>query len=400
MQFRYRALNPDGEVVSGEIDAEALRAASRFLRQRGLTPLTVSEADATERPALGGRRTRASATAVRLALQQLVTLLESGVSLIEAVSSLGRSTQDPAVAKAMHEMEQRLQRGEAFSAALAQSGLRVPGYVHRLAEAGELTGNLGQALGSAVEQMEYEHATAQEFRNALIYPAILVLAGVAAVVLIFTLVVPQFTDVLDRGADVPLLARVVLSAGQFFNQHAWQLAAGLAAVAVALAVAFQQERTRALAWEGLARLPLVGAWLREAEMARWSALLGTLLANRVDMSGALELAAGAVKTRSMAARFRQVTRRVRAGTTIAQALAETDAVSATGTDMVRVGERSGELAAMLRSLSRMATDNGRVRMKRLLTLIEPAAILVIGGIIGLIMAAVVLAITSANQIPL
>ncbi len=399
MQFRYRALNPDGEVVSGQIDADALRAAARFLRQRGLTPLVVSEAEAVQRRALG-RRARASATAVRLALQQLVTLLESGVSLLEAVASLGRSTQDPAVARAMYEMEQRLQRGEPFSQALGHSGLQLPNYVHRLAEAGELTGQLGQALGSAVEQMEYEHATAQEFRNALIYPAILVLAGIGAVVLIFTLVVPQFTDVLDRGADVPLLARAVLSAGVFFNDHAWQLAAGLAAVAGALVLAYQQERARTLAWEGVARLPLVGAWLREAEMARWSALLGTLLANRVDMSAALELAAGAVKTRSMGARYRQVTRRVRAGTTIAHALSETDAVSATGTDMVRVGERSGELPAMLRSLSRMATEDGRVRMKRLLTLIEPAAILIIGGIIGLIMAAVVLAITSANQIPL
>jgi general secretion pathway protein F len=399
MNFRYRALNADNETVAGELDAESQRAAARALRQRGLTPLAMDEAEAaTSRQPLFRRKT--STTAVRLALQQLVTLLTSGVSLIEAVSSLARSSQDSALARTLADMEKRLQRGESFSDALANAGLRVPNYVHRLAQAGELTGNLGQALGSAVEQMEHEHQMSQEFRNALIYPSILVVAGIAAVVLIFTLVVPQFTDMLDEGAELPLLAHVVLTAGAFFNAHLWQLAVAGCVLVAAVVIALQQPQARMAVWEGVTSLPLIAAWLREAEMARWSGLLGTLLANRVEMSGALELAAGAVRTRRMGARFRQVTRRVRSGKSVADALAETDAISPTGRDMVRVGERAGELPAMLQSLSAMATDNGRQRMKRVLALIEPAAILVIGGIIGLIMAAVVLAITSVNEVPL
>ncbi len=397
MLFHYRALNPDQEVVAGQIEAASVRAASRAVRQRGLNPLQVNVAERgrARRRASG----RAPATAVRLTLHQLVTLLNSGVSLIEAVNSLARSAEHPAIAAPLETMARQLQRGDSMSAALLASGLRVPDYVHRLAQAGEMTGRLGPSLGSAVEQMAHDHATAQEFRNALIYPVILIVSGIAAVILIFTLVVPQFTDMLDRGENIPLLAQWVLGAGQFFNQYAWQIV-GVAGVAVAaVAVALQRQQTRQMLWELAARLPLVGAWIREAEVARWSGLMGTLLENRVEMSAALQLGGDGLRTRHMGARFRQVGRRVRDGNALAEALAETNAIGPTGIDMVRVGERAGELASMLRSLSQLATDRGRERMKQLLAVIEPAAILVIGGIIGLIMAAVVLAITSVNEIP-
>ncbi len=138
----------------------------------------------------------------------------------------------------------------------------------------------------------------------------------------------------------------------------------------------------------------------EAETGRWAAMLGTLLENRVALLHALELARQGVQLPSLRARLDQVSKAVRGGIHLSQALHDNDAITPTGHNLVRAGERAGELPRLLKSLARLYEESGRVRMKRLLLLIEPAAILIIGGVIGVIITGVILAITSVNTISL
>jgi general secretion pathway protein F len=138
----------------------------------------------------------------------------------------------------------------------------------------------------------------------------------------------------------------------------------------------------------------------EAETARWSATMSTLLGNRVSLLRALELAEQSIQLPSLRARLAQVTKAVRTGTSLSQALQDHEALTPTGHNLIRAGERSGEVANMLRSLAKLLEDSGRLRMKRFLLLIEPLAILIIGAVIGIIITGVILAITSANNISL
>jgi len=127
-------------------------------------------------------------------------------------------------------------------------------------------------------------------------------------------------------------------------------------------------------------------------------MLGTLLENRVSLLRALELASQGIKLPNLNARLNQVNKAVKAGTSLSQALQDNDALTPTGHNLIRAGERAGQLPRMLRSLAKLLEQSGRVRMKRFLLLIEPMAILVIGGVIGVIITGVILAITSVNQI--
>jgi general secretion pathway protein F len=396
MRYKYQAIDSQKQEISGILTAESERDAARQLQRRGLVPISVTLMGITHTTKKMGKPKRRD---IIIVLHELATLLESDIALIEAVESLASSTHHPLITQTFADMAAQLRQGTAFSVTLQMSELSVPWYVTQLAEAGELTGKLASALRDGVSQMEYEARIADEMRNAMIYPIILIVSGIAAVLLIFTLVVPRFASILkNRGDDIPMLAQWVLGIGMFFNTY-WQWVIGGAAVlAILVGYLLSQPTLRAKLKDAAATLPLLGVWIIEAETARWAAMMGTLLDNRVSLLLALDLAAQGIKLPSLNAKLAQVSKAVKGGTHLSQALQENEALTPTGHNLIRAGERAGELPRMLRSLAKLLEESGRVRVKRFLLLIEPVAILVIGGVIGVIITGVILAITSVNQI--
>ena len=394
-RFHYHATNAEGIALEGMLRADNEREAARQLERRGLAVIEVRSGEAGAGRRRHGRLRHGD---VILALQELATMLTSGVSIADAVGSQALGAHHPRIVEAFAGMSRDLQRGLAFSATLAKSGLPLPEYVVQLARAGELTGELGKALRDASNQMEYEQQLRNEMRNALIYPAVLVVAGIAAVAIMFVFVVPKFASLLTQAKDLPLLAWLVLAVGTWTREHFLLLLVLAAAAAGGAAWALRKPELRAGALDAMSRWPVVGPWLVEADTARWAKVLGALLGNRVPLMRGLELAQSGLQLPQRRARMGEVTRAVRGGASLADALEDHDALTATGYNLVRVGERSGKLASMLDSLARLYEEAGRNRMKRVLILLEPIAILVIGSVIGTIILGVILAITSANDL--
>lgn len=395
-RFRFEAVNAEGVQLNGELDAGSDREAARALERRGLSVLRLDPSRAAS-PGVG-RTGRLGLQDQILAFHELATMLHAGVALAEAVDAQARSAHHPRLVAAFESIAQGLRRGRAFSEALEASALPLPAYVPTLVRAGEQSGLLARALSDAVEQMGYDHAVRGEVRQALTYPAVLVLAGIGAILLMFVFVVPKFSGLLTRAQELPLLAWAVLGSGLFVRDNLLWLGLGLAAlVGVALRWLADPAR-RALAQERLERLPVLGPWRIEAETASWAKVLATLLGNRVPLMDALQLSLDAVRSPARRRRLEEVARSVRGGMPLAEALEQQSALTATGYNLIRVGERSGELPAMLRSLAQLCQDAGRTRMKQFLALLEPLAILVIGSVIGVIMIGIILAITSVNDI--
>ncbi|MDE2270387.1 MAG: type II secretion system F family protein [Xanthomonadaceae bacterium] len=392
--FDYEALNADGMVLTGNLVADGERDALRQLERRGLTTLSIKSQAARKTRRAGHLRT----LDIVLPLHELATMLNSGVGLAEAVKVQSQSAHHPVVVMAFEHMAGALQRGQPFSDALAASRLPLPGYAHQLVKAGEMTGDLGKSLRGAAEQMEYEERVRAEMRNALIYPVILICAGIAAVLIVFTFVVPKFSMLLKKSAQLPWLAWAVLEGGTWVNANrVWLFPLALLAV-VGTVAALRKDSVRDRLYQRISGLPLVGAWLLESEIARWAKMMGTLLGNKVALLDALELSSEGLRLQQRRIRMREVARAVRSGSTLAQSLENHDALTGTGYNLVGVGERTGTLPGMLQSLATLYEEAGRQRMKRLLALIEPLAILVIGAVIGTIILGVVLAITSADTL--
>jgi len=191
-----------------------------------------------------------------------------------------------------------------------------------------------------------------------------------------------------------------MGTGTFFNEHLSMIGATIAIVILLLYRLRQLPTARAVLYEAALRLPLVGIWLAEGEIGRWTSMLATLLGNRVPLVQSMTLARGAVHSERLKASLAQVERAVRGGSTLAKALDDYAAFDATTVSLINVGERTGNLAGMLRSAATLCQESGRERLKQLMTLIEPAAILLIGSVVGTIVIAVFLAVSSINDIPL
>ena len=396
--FHYEAINPDGTLLKGQVEARDLKDASRELKRRGLTPIALDQAKAR---AAKGRSKTLGVRDRMLAIGELAMLIEAGVPLTEALPSLADRGDDGPLAHAFAEMDRQLKRGQSILEALRAGFPELPSYVFQLVEAGAETGALGAALRDANQQMEAEDRLNQEMRNALTYPIVLVLAGISAVLFIFTAVVPRFASMFaGKMNELPALSRWVMGVGVFVNDNLLLTLSG-AASAIALAIlALRRPETRRRLFEVALKVPAIGPWLTEQEIARWSGMMAKLLANKVALMRALELSRGALRSATLAQQMAQVERVVRGGASLSRAIADNTRFDATSLNLVRVGERAGQLAEMLGSLAALHERTSRDRLKRVLSLIEPAAILLIGGVIGVFVTAIILAITSVNQITL
>lgn len=397
MKFRYEGYDDQGEQHKGDIEAGSEHEALRQLQQKQIMVVELAPEQAATRPGwLTPRLTRAQLTQ---SLQELSTLINSGVSISDAIEAMVNGGHHPKLDAAFASLSRSLQHGSSFSDGLASCGLPLPDYFLHLARAGELSGELGDALARALAKMEYDNRTANELRNSLTYPAILVFAGVAAVLLMFTVVVPKFSGMLGNNkAELPWLAEVVLTTGNWFNANWPLLLAAIVVVVVPGTMLLRKPAMRQKLMNSASRLPLLGQWLYETDIASWSYTLSAMLASKVDMLVALNLSGSSMRTPRRQRAMQEVIRQVRAGKSLSDSLLETRMLARAGVNLVRVGERTGRVDEMLGSLARMYEENGQNRMKKLLALIEPLAILIIGAVIGVIILGIILAITSVNEI--
>ena len=395
MEYDYEVIDGSGRTVTGQLEAESPAEVVRALSRDGHTVVDVSARRPSALPTFQ-RRLRASELVV--AFHELATLLESGVALGDAILAQGRGTYHPALARAFTGIGRDLMRGLSFLDALRASELPLPDYVYQLVEAGEISGRLPQSLREAVDQLEYDQRVVTDIRSALVYPAILVVSGIAVVLLVFIVVVPEFANLLDEADDLHFLSVAVLRSGVWFNDNTWLLAAIIAS-AVALALSLLRRPTvRQRLVDAVARLPVVGAWFSETDTAKWASVMSAMLTARVELMDALVLASRGVRISRRKGMLEDATADVRGGSALSAALERQSALTPTGYNLIRVGEQSGQLPQMMRALATLYENNSARRMKAVVALIEPLAILLIGGALGTIMIGLILAITNANAI--
>lgn len=404
MEFSYLALDKGGRTVEGSLEADDERAASRQIRRLELQPLEVRPAAGEAAAGKAGQRFGRRAPSAQdkaLIIRELGTMLNSGMQLAETVHTLAQAHAGERLGEAFGDVHRSLRSGNPLSLAMAESGVEWPAYLVQLIKAGEQTGRLGQALFSAADQMEYEERVRQEMRSALVYPSILVISGIAATLMMFIVVVPKFASILKNSrADIPALSVWVLQTGLFVKNNLLMVGLGLLAAVAVIAYGLGKPEVRLKIYQSAAGLPLLGRWLRETDVGRWATMMATLLDNHVPILRAMEMAQDSVLLLAWRNDLQQAMRGVKGGKRMAEGLTGSAMIGSTALNLIRVGEQSGQLPKMMRTLATLHENQGRERLKRLLVLLEPLAILCIGGVIGVLMVAIMLAITSLSNISL
>lgn len=394
MKLSYQAFTRDGEIVSGLVDAPNEREAQRLLESQGISPFEFLPA----RQESTSSRRRLRSEDIIQALDEFCTLLESEVGIAEAVDALQQGEYHPRVNDFFAHVGSQLQSGESLSGAIKTGKLALPPVVLQLVETGEATGALSASLREAVDQLQYAESVRDEFRSALIYPAILVFSGIAAIVLIFAFVVPKFANLVQGNDDLPLLADFVINGGLWFNQNWYFLLAAIGGLTALLVSRLRDAAFRDRLLNFTSRLPVIGDWLHERDIGNWASSMAALLNNRVELVSALALSRNSVQLEVRKQRLHRVEQAVRGGDSLSDALRENRVLSPTAYNLVRVGEKTGRLPQMMRSVSNICEKARKNRTTQVLALIEPAAILIIGAVIGVMILGVILAITSVNDV--
>lgn len=396
MKLHYEALQLDhGLTIKGEIEAASEREAVRRLESDGMVVTEIHE-KLEKRPSWFQRDV--SRQEIVLALFELATLLESGVSIAEAVDSQAEAYYHPKLNLFFETLSNQLRGGASLAQAIQRAELDLPDYLIQLIQSGELSGGLPGCLRRGVEQMEYELDISSQFRSALIYPAVLLLSGFVAVGLIFVLVVPRFAHILERGAELPWLASVVLTSGMFFNEYYLWVLSLIFVSGISISWLLRRPEVRGAIYNRVASLPLVGVWLLETEIARWAAMMSTMTGSRVELLTSLRLAATGMGIESKRRSLERVVDNVRNGESLSKSLSDHSVLTPTATNLIRVGEKTGAIAPMLDSVAKLYDVKCKNRMTTVVALIEPLSILFIGLVIGVLVLGIILAITSINTV--
>ena len=222
-----------------------------------------------------------------------------------------------------------------------------------------------------------------------------------AIGFIFSFVVPRFAGLMvGRKVDLPWLSSVILSTGMFVHNHWMAFVLALVLTVAGAVVVMRRPKVQVAGLVGLSRLPVFSTWIAGAETARWTSTLAVLVQSRVPILMSLDLAAASVRLQDNALRLRSMQDDVRLGKTLSQAADERRMLEGSPLSMLKVGEKSGEMAAMLGHIATYAAERHRALQRRLVALIEPVSILVIGLVIGFIMVGIVLAMTSLTEVKL
>ncbi|MFK3775512.1 type II secretion system F family protein [Pseudomonas sp. NPDC089406] len=380
MRFELKALGRQG-VVQLQVDAEDLDQARRQAENQGLRVLSVRK-PGLSLGALPWRR--APAFDLVLFSQELATLLNAGLPLIDALESLAEKAPSGAARKTLEALVRQLYEGRSLSQALAQQPRVFPALYVALVQSSERTGALGDALGRYISYRQRLDLVRQKLVGASVYPLLLLLVGGGVVLFLLGYVVPRFSLVFEgMGTELPWLSRVLMQIGLFL--HAQQLPLGLGTLgAVALLVALRRNpRVRSWASRQLRRVPALHQRLVMYELARFYRSLGILLQGGIPILTALNMARGLLGS-AAAEGLEQASRRVAEGLPLSDALEAGQLVTPVSLRLLRAGEQSGNLGQMLESCADFHDQEIGRWVEWFVKLFEPLLMTFIGLLIGLI----------------
>lgn len=424
--FKYRAVGQTGSIDSGVISAADLGSAQLQLRAKKLTPLSLSAtadrdvasaARSAVEPAvvdpdqLSGMLERISSAPrakrskkrverddVLRFTGELAILLKAGLPLDRAMRVQIDSAPDGAQRDLLNDLLEQLKGGKSLSAGLGKRPDIFSHFYINMVRSGEASGHLAEVLAELAAYLERAKTVRASVVSALIYPAILASVALLSVFLMLGYVVPEFEALFeDMGDSLPLLTQMIVALGDLVSRYGLLLGLVMAATVWWLRRWLKSSAGRT--WLDLKSLtvPMVGAITLKYEVARFSRTMGTLLNNGVAMLRATEIAVGTVGNSLVQSSLTELPMVIKRGGRLSQAL-DHRVFSPVALQMVRVGEESGSLDTMLMELAQVYESEVEDEIKRALTLLEPALILGMGGIIAIIIMGILMGILSVNTL--
>ena len=401
--FVCRLGMPDGAVAVRTIEAPdegALRIEIARLNARLFSAKVADDAARALAPSarlgLGGLRLRGrrsvKASEFLVFNQELVALLKAGLPIVTGFEILLERQENPRFKRILTDIRDQLVSGIALSDAFLSHGDVFPRLYATSLKAGERSGEVEKVLRRYLAHQKILSAVRRKVTGALVYPAVLIGLSIGLVTVLMTYVIPKFREFFAgfEAGRLPLITRAVIGVADFMRANALFVAAGLV-VAAFLFSKWKKTEAGALSWDSfLLRLPLVGLILREFALSQFARSLATLVGAGTPVVPALDIAADAVANRKIALGVGSVVPRVREGAELWRSLEETGTFTSLAIEMIKVGEATGALEEMLTNVSDFYDEAIEAQLQRIVTLIEPVILVVMGGVIATLLLSIYL----------
>lgn len=406
--YQYKGYRTDGGAAAGIVDAESPKVARLKLRKVGVFPTDMVEQGQAKVGSAGkttavsgtvsGRSPLLTTTEVALMTRQLATLLVAGLPLVDALGVLVDQADKKVIKGLMADLREQIRGGKSLSAVLEQYPKEFSQiYVH-MVRAGETSGALDQILFRLAEFLEKQLSLKHKVTNAVLYPALMLVVGIALLFFLMTFVVPKITAVFTNLKQaLPWPTVVLMSISRFFADY-WMILLGAVAVTGwGARRIIKTETGRTMADRLLLKLPLIGEVARMVSISRLASTLATMLGSGVQLLDALDVSKRVMNNRVLEQTVEEARRNIREGETIADPLKRSGEFPALATHMIAVGERSGEIEEMLRRIGQIYDAEVDRVIARFTSLLEPIMILVMGVLVFFIVIAILLPIFEMGQ---
>ncbi len=396
--FAYTALEPTGKRKSGFVDAANIEAAKAQIAAEGRFVVDIQEKRVAA-PANSGQKKKVSKSDLALFTRRMADLASAGLPLDRVLQVVSEQSESSTLSEVAQQALDDVRGGLPVSDALAKHPKLFPVIYTQTLKSGEASGQFPEVATRLAEFQETEVARRSQVTSALVYPSILAFVALGVIIFMLTFVVPRLAGIFkDLGDNLPATTKILLATTGFLTNNYIGIFIGIGVAFFGYKAWVQTEQGALTRDKFFLNAPVIGPVVKKATVSRFARVLGTLVYGGVPILQALDLAGLAAGNRVFLKSAQAVQDDVRDGRPIAEAMRDTGAFPPVLTNMVAVGEETGDLPKMLGRVSDsldFEVDNG---MRRLTALVEPAIVLIMGVFVGFVVLSVLLPIFAAQDL--
>ncbi|MDO4905259.1 MAG: type II secretion system inner membrane protein GspF [Lautropia sp.] len=397
--YRFQAADAAGIIHRGIIDADSSRQARTIIRERGQTPIEVVALSVEQNAGhinLGGRLRDDD---LALCTRQLASLLSARLPLERALNAVVEQAESARIRERFAAVRSDVVGGQTLTQAMAKFPRDFPDTYRALIHAGEQSGDLAQVMSRLAVYVENRTALVSKVKMAFTYPIIVAVVAILVIIALLTYVVPQVVNVFNQTRqNLPTLTLVLIQLSAFIRHWGWLVLIGLGGAFAAFRYSLRAPTARMSFHSVLLKTPLFGRLIRGINAARFASTLAILTSSGVPLIKALEAGANTLNNEAMKAEVLEALSRVREGAPLARALGVGRTFPPLLIHMIASGEATGELPQMLERAAETLSQEVERKTLTMTTLLEPILILFTGGIVLMIVLAVLLPIIEINQL--
>ena len=387
--YGYEAIDKAGKTQKGSIDAESVGAARAELKRQNLTVVNVSEQSVLTKDInidLGGKPTPRD---LSVFCRQFVSMTRAGVSILEAMRMLCEQTENKKLQKALDEVRANMEKGEALAESLAQFPKVFPSIMVNMVAAGEASGSLDISMDRVATQLERTSKTQALVKKAMVYPIVLMIVAVVVVIVMLVFVIPQYAEMFETlDTDLPAITQAVLTASDFIKAYWYLIILVVGSVAFGIKTFAGTDAGKHVFGKLVLMLPAFKNLTVKSAASSMARTMSTLMGAGVPMVEAVDIVANTMSNVWFKEALQDARDQIGLGVAFSVPLEQCGLYPPMVYHMVRIGEEAGSIETMLDKLADYYDEEVEMAVQSLMAAMEPAIIIVLAGIVGVLIASV------------